>query len=83
VVRSTNRWCAFAAGLTQISPEIYRLSGLLFGLLLQPDSTIPAMPKILLAEDDTAMRRFLVKALENAGFKVSPQLTCQLRDPNI
>ena len=30
------------------------------------------MPKILLAEDDTDMRRFLVKALENAGFKVSP-----------
>ncbi|MGF6308325.1 two-component system cell cycle response regulator CpdR [Bradyrhizobium sp. i1.8.4] len=66
------RWCAFAAGLTQISPEIYRLSGLLFGLLLQPDSTIPVMPKILLAEDDTDMRRFLVKALENAGFTVSP-----------
>ena len=30
------------------------------------------MPKILLAEDDNDMRRFLVKALENAGFKVSP-----------
>ncbi|MGY3585880.1 two-component system cell cycle response regulator CpdR [Bradyrhizobium sp. USDA 4341] len=72
MVRSTNGWRAFAAGLTQISPEIYRLSGLLFGLLLKPDSTIPAMPKILLAEDDTDMRRFLVKALENAGFKVSP-----------
>ncbi len=29
------------------------------------------MTKILLAEDDTDMRRFLVKALENAGFQVS------------
>jgi two-component system cell cycle response regulator CpdR len=28
------------------------------------------MPKILLAEDDHDMRRFLVKALENAGFEV-------------
>lgn len=30
------------------------------------------MHKILLAEDDNDMRRFLVKALENAGFQVSP-----------
>ena len=28
------------------------------------------LPKILLAEDDTDMRRFLVKALQNAGFDV-------------
>ena len=28
------------------------------------------MTKILLAEDDTDMRRFLVKALQNAGFEV-------------
>jgi len=28
------------------------------------------MPKILLAEDDVDMRRFLVKALQNAGFDV-------------
>jgi two-component system cell cycle response regulator CpdR len=28
------------------------------------------MPKILLAEDDADMRRFLVKALKNAGFEV-------------
>jgi two-component system cell cycle response regulator CpdR len=28
------------------------------------------LPKILLAEDDTDMRRFLVKALQNAGFNV-------------
>src|SRR5229473_1811082 len=31
-----------------------------------------AMHKILLAEDDNDMRRFLVKALETAGFQVSP-----------
>ena len=30
------------------------------------------MHKILLAEDDNDMRRFLVKTLENAGFQVSP-----------
>jgi two-component system, cell cycle response regulator CpdR len=29
------------------------------------------MPKILLAEDDIDMRRFLVKALQNAGFEVT------------
>ncbi|MCO5131938.1 MAG: response regulator [Xanthobacteraceae bacterium] len=29
------------------------------------------MHKILLAEDDNDMRRFLVKALENAGYRVS------------
>ena len=40
--------------------------------MFKPDSTIPAMHKILLAEDDNDMRRFLVKALENAGFQVSP-----------
>lgn len=30
-----------------------------------------AMPKILLAEDDNDMRRFLVKALETAGYAVT------------
>ena len=29
------------------------------------------MPKILLAEDDNDMRRFLAKALENAGYEVT------------
>jgi two-component system, cell cycle response regulator CpdR len=29
------------------------------------------MPRILLAEDDEAMRRFLVKALERAGYEVT------------
>jgi two-component system cell cycle response regulator CpdR len=33
-------------------------------------STSLTMTKILLAEDDTDMRRFLVKALQNAGFEV-------------
>jgi two-component system cell cycle response regulator CpdR len=30
-----------------------------------------AMPKILLAEDDGDMRRFLVRALSNAGYEVA------------
>src|ERR1700740_2814703 len=34
-------------------------------------ATKPEMPKILLAEDDTDMRRFLVKALQGAGFEVT------------
>src|SRR5258708_34700216 len=33
-------------------------------------SMTKTMPKILLAEDDNDMRRFLVKALENAGYEV-------------
>jgi two-component system cell cycle response regulator CpdR len=33
-------------------------------------TTSRVMTKILLAEDDTDMRRFLVKALQNAGFNV-------------
>jgi two-component system cell cycle response regulator CpdR len=33
--------------------------------------TLGIMSKILLAEDDTDMRRFLVKALQNAGFDVT------------
>src|SRR5919108_2182620 len=33
--------------------------------------TSKIMPKILLAEDDNDMRRFLVKALENAGYEVT------------
>jgi two-component system cell cycle response regulator CpdR len=35
-----------------------------------PVGTSRNMAKILLAEDDTDMRRFLVKALQNAGFDV-------------
>jgi two-component system, cell cycle response regulator CpdR len=56
-----------------LSPEIYPLSGLVCGLifLLIGIRRPTAMHKILLAEDDNDMRRFLVKALENAGFQVS------------
>jgi len=36
--------------------------------MTQPTPTQPT--KILLAEDDNDMRRFLVKALENAGYEV-------------
>jgi two-component system cell cycle response regulator CpdR len=55
------------------SPEIYQQSGLVDGLILFHGFGRPAaMHKILLAEDDNDMRRFLVKALENAGFQVSP-----------
>ena len=32
---------------------------------------VKTLPKILLAEDDNDMRRFLVKALENAGYEVT------------
>jgi len=32
--------------------------------------TSKTLPRILLAEDDNDMRRFLVKALENAGYEV-------------
>jgi two-component system cell cycle response regulator CpdR len=40
--------------------------------ILQSTANLRAMhKKILLAEDDNDMRRFLVKALENAGFEVS------------
>lgn len=55
-----------------LSPEIYPLSGLVSGLILVPGIRPAPMHKILLAEDDNDMRRFLVKALENAGFQVSP-----------
>jgi two-component system cell cycle response regulator CpdR len=60
------------AARRSLSPEIYPLSGLVSGLILQTGLRPTAMHKILLAEDDNDMRRFLVKALENAGFQVSP-----------
>jgi two-component system, cell cycle response regulator CpdR len=45
-----------------------------YGRLIQPLECTDAVPKmiqkILLAEDDNDMRRFLVKALEKAGYKV-------------
>jgi len=39
-------------------------------MLQGTQSGIGAMAKILLAEDDNDMRRFLVKALDNAGYQV-------------
>src|SRR5947199_9396910 len=36
-----------------------------------PRSMTKILPKILRAEDDNDMRRFLVKALENAGYEVT------------
>jgi two-component system cell cycle response regulator CpdR len=49
---------------------VYGLSGCLD--LISRIRRASTMHKILLAEDDNDMRRFLVKALENAGFQVSP-----------
>jgi len=56
------------------SPDIYSLSGLLNAVsrTIGGFRNLTTMHKILLAEDDNDMRRFLVKALENAGFQVSP-----------
>src|SRR5438067_717059 len=54
------------------SPDIYPRGGLWDESRLALWAREPPMPKILLAEDDNDMRRFLVKALENAGFQVSP-----------
>jgi two-component system cell cycle response regulator CpdR len=51
------------------SPDVYLPSGLWDpGDRPQPGALV--MSKILLAEDDIDMRRFLVKALQNAGFEV-------------
>jgi two-component system, cell cycle response regulator CpdR len=36
-----------------------------------PETSFPLNPKILLAEDDGDMRRFLAKALQNAGYAVA------------
>jgi two-component system cell cycle response regulator CpdR len=55
-----------------LSLDLYRLSGLVNVLIPRLNWVdLLAMHKILLAEDDNDMRRFLVKALENAGFQVS------------
>jgi two-component system cell cycle response regulator CpdR len=56
----------------RFSPDLYPLSGLVKSSSSPSGSdNLAAMHKILLAEDDNDMRRFLVKALENAGFQVS------------
>ena len=52
-----------------LSPDVYLTSRLWdAGSRRKPGSL--DMSKILLAEDDIDMRRFLVKALQNAGFEV-------------
>jgi two-component system cell cycle response regulator CpdR len=38
---------------------------------MMTDSSLPLNAKILLAEDDNDMRRFLAKALQNAGYSVA------------
>jgi two-component system, cell cycle response regulator CpdR len=43
----------------------------MMGLIRRAPPTMSQLPKILVAEDDNDMRRFLVKALENAGYEVS------------
>jgi two-component system, cell cycle response regulator CpdR len=63
------RWNAARTG----SPDIYRASGLWEhsggrAWLAPPAGS--TMAKIILAEDDSDMRRFLVKALQNAGYDV-------------
>jgi two-component system cell cycle response regulator CpdR len=49
------------------------LSGVLIGdrVLREANMNLPLSTKILLAEDDNDMRRFLVKALQNAGYDVA------------
>jgi two-component system cell cycle response regulator CpdR len=57
------------AGGGRLSPDVYLTSRLWdAGGRRKPGSLV--MSKILLAEDDIDMRRFLVKALQNAGFEV-------------
>ncbi len=56
------------------SPDIYRAPGL-WEIRAQGAFRLAAptgwkMAKIILAEDDSDMRRFLVKALQNAGYDV-------------
>jgi len=48
------------------------VGGVILPAVFDDSQSSVAMHKILLAEDDNDMRRFLVKALENAGFQVSP-----------
>ena len=55
------------------SPDFYSPRAIIAescrGLLMTASAEIPA--RILLAEDDNDMRRFLVKALQNAGYSVA------------
>ena len=65
-------WARLCQDKTCGSPHIYRQCGLwVLDSQDPPPFHDPAVPqKILLAEDDNDMRRFLVKALENAGYEV-------------
>src|SRR3569833_4280605 len=63
--------CRSQIGGGYLSPHIYSPSRFVTAPVLLIGIKRPAMHKILLAEDDIDMRRFLVKALENAGFQVS------------
>jgi two-component system cell cycle response regulator CpdR len=59
-------------GRWEFHPKFTRLRSNWIDRFSSPGFEVPAtMHKILLAEDDNDMRRFLVKALENAGFQVS------------
>jgi two-component system cell cycle response regulator CpdR len=70
IVRKPNRSAKKKFAFTRNLLPFWQIEGR--GLLHSRDLTTSAMQhKILLAEDDNDMRRFLVKALENAGFQVS------------
>jgi two-component system cell cycle response regulator CpdR len=65
-------WALLCQDEVEVHPIFTRHAA--YGVFSPEDSsrsmTQPASPKILLAEDDNDMRRFLVKALENAGYEV-------------
>jgi two-component system cell cycle response regulator CpdR len=52
------------------SLHFYRAQGLNGAPVKRARQSEPTMQKILLAEDDNDMRRFLVRALEKAGYEV-------------
>src|SRR4029079_13332694 len=64
---------AYIVGFTRYLPELRLMgTGTSGGRRLRcRPATSRAMNKILLAEDDNDMRRFLVRALQNAGYDVS------------
>ena len=61
----------FGSGASARINALFTLSAL-YGITSPeaPEQVLPTM-KILLAEDDNDMRRFLVKALQNAGYDVA------------
>jgi two-component system cell cycle response regulator CpdR len=60
---------AFSPRRWMVSYDVYRPSAL-WKKPFPSESGLPSM-KILLAEDDNDMRRFLAKALQNAGYEVA------------